>query len=250
MRRRTTMDELHFLKTDDDGIISDIRLEEDDGNADDDDDLSLGSLSTVEDLLQEDPLLEEYYSDNDSAIVKFQQTRDQKTIDVAKYMAEREMTPLQERMNAVTMIPNPIYCLYFILTCKWLSDSMLEQPDVQLLDTLDESQCITSTWFPKFHAMPPLTVLAIAFAITVHAPFSFLYHWRYASSLPPGLPRTTHWSRRMDQSFIHVASAFMAYGTTGSLDYFLGNVLFNADCIYRQFKKKVRGTLLRQSLPC
>jgi len=249
LRRRTTMEELEIILKRGDSVLSknmdensdaDHHLDDDDNDNDDDDDNSIGSLSTVEDLLQEDPLLEDYYDDNDSNIVKFQQTRDQKTLDVAKYMAEREMTPLQERMNAVTMIPNPIYCFYFIVASKWLSDAMIQQHDTQQLDTLDESQCITSTWFPRLYAMPPLTAVAIAFGITIHAPFSFLYHWRFASTLPPGLPRTNHWSRRMDQSFIHVASAFMAYGTTGNWDYFLGNVLFNGDCIYRQFKRKVR----------
>ena len=44
----------------------------------------------------------------------------------------------------------------------------------------------------------------------------------------------------MDQSMIHVASALIAYGTSGSWDFFVANAFYNADCIYRQFKAKVR----------
>lgn len=236
----------------------------DDDNDDDDDDISsVGSLSTVEDLLQEDPLLDDVYSNyddassvhsfhsfssshhnadktDDASVVKFSQTRDQKTIDVAQYMAQREMTPLQERMNAITMIPNPVYCLYFIVASLWLDPSYVQQAHHETSITVDEdAHCIRSSWFPQLHAMPPLTIIAVAFGIAVHAPFSFIYHWKYACALPAGFARTNHWSRRMDQSFIHVCSAFLAYGTSGSVDYFLGCLLFNADCIYRQFKRKV-----------
>ena len=33
--------------------------------------------------------------------------------DVHKYMAKREMTPLQERFNAVTVMPGAFYCFLF-----------------------------------------------------------------------------------------------------------------------------------------
>jgi len=63
---------------------------------------------------------------------------------------------------------------------------------------------------------------------------------RYAVLLPPGLPRIEHWSRRLDTSGIHFSSAFIAYGTSGSLTYFVLNAIYNAVCIRFQFEKKIR----------
>lgn len=179
-----------------------------------------------------------------------------KEVDVDQYMASREMTPQQERWNAITMIPSPLYCLYFLLAGLWVSPSLVEQAKVGRQDAEeplqvlgwsglandvigDDNGCIHSR-FHNMPALPPLPVLAVAVGIILHAPFSFLYHYKYAHALPPGLARTTHWSRRMDQSMIHVASAFMSFATSGSWDFFVANLLYNADCVYRQFKLKVR----------
>jgi len=170
-------------------------------------------------------------------------------LDLQQYMAKREMTATQERWNALTMIPSPVYCLYFLATGAWVNPSMVSEAKQEmdyfnmgsegLSGQLEGISCVR-TGLLDIPAIPPLPVLAVAFAIVSHAPFSFLYHWRYAHTLPAGAPRTTHWSRRMDQSMIHVASAFLSYATSGSWDFFLANVLFNAECIYRQFKHKVR----------
>jgi hypothetical protein len=249
MESSTTIQELEMTRRE--PTISDILMGDYD---EDDDDLdSIDSLSTVEDLVEdEDPLLQAV-EDSTSVtsievpqvkVVKFLPTNvtRRKELDVSKYMSEREMTPLQERMNAVTILPNPIYCLYFILAGHWVSQELLNEfRDKDVID-VDESLCIQSTWFPNFHAMPPATVLAVFLGITMHAPWSFLYHWKYASTLPPGLPRTSHWSRRMDHAMIHTASTFLAYANSASWDYLVANALFNADCIYRQFKPKVRLT--------
>ena len=51
--------------------------------------------------------------------------------------------------------------------------------------------------------------------------------------------RIPHWSRRLDHSFIHFASACASYGTTGRIDYFLLNVVFNLDCAIKQFENKI-----------
>lgn len=191
-----------------------------------------------------------------------------KEVDVEQYMAQREMTPLQERWNALTMIPNPIYCLYYLLAGLWVSNDLIQQVKSEAGTTWDSTfydgqtapsfgtfanymmgdanGCLTPSsawWGWPWHnmpALPPLPVVAVAFGICCHAPFSFLYHWKYAHTLPPGFARTNHWSRRMDQSMIHFASAFIAYATSGSWDFFVANALYNADCIYRQFKAKVR----------
>lgn len=158
---------------------------------------------------------------------------------VDAYMASREMTEQQERWNALTMIPSPLYCIYYILAGKWLNDATAAQVDFPE-EPFDESACIQSTWFPNFHAMPPLAVVFVALGIVIHAPFSFIYHWKYAHALPPGIARTDHVSRRLDQAMIHVASAFITYATSFSWEYFLSNILYNADCFHRQFHKEVR----------
>jgi hypothetical protein len=46
-----------------------------------------------------------------------------KELDVGKYMAGREMTPFQERMNAVTVMPGAFYCIMILLSGGWLSKS-------------------------------------------------------------------------------------------------------------------------------
>jgi hypothetical protein len=51
--------------------------------------------------------------------------------------------------------------------------------------------------------------------------------------------RIPHWSRRLDHSFIHFASACASYGTSGSVVYFLLNVVFNLDCAIKQFETKI-----------
>ena len=154
------------------------------------------------------------------------------------------MTPLQERMNAITVMPGAFYCFLFLLSGSWLKQSLEDEVQEDLLNgseiPIHESGCISSSWFPHLHAMPPLPVVAGAFGIILHAPFSFLYHWHYAHRLPPGLPRTTHWSRRMDQVMIHACSASMAYATSGRWDFFMANLLYNLDCIYRQLQHRVR----------
>ena len=162
--------------------------------------------------------------------------------EVGKYMAAREMTPLQERMNALTVLPSTFYCVMFFLSGSWLSQSFIEAYAKGMVDDdgFDSSQCITSSWFPHLHALPPLPPLAAAIGILCHAPFSMIYHWKYAHRLPPGLPRTNHWSRRMDQAMIHFCCAFMAYSSTGDWNFFLANALFNMDCFYRQFLREVR----------
>jgi hypothetical protein len=168
-----------------------------------------------------------------------------KEFDVDKYMASREMTPFQERMNAVTVMPGAFYCIMFLLSGAWLNKSFVEENGYEMMNTntgaiFDGSQCLSLSGMPHLHAVPPLPLIAAATGIVLHAPFSFIYHWKFAHRLPAGFARTNHWSRRMDQAMIHFCSATMAYATSGRLDFFLVNAVFNADCIYRQFLKRVR----------
>jgi hypothetical protein len=159
--------------------------------------------------------------------------------DVHTYMARREMTEQQELWNALTMIPSPLYCIYYLLAGKWLTYS---QEDYEYVP---EFECAHS---PIYYA--PLPVIFVALAIILHAPFSFLYHYKYACALPAGLARTDHWSRRLDQAMIHAASALISYSTSGSWYYFIANFFYNADCIRRHFEKKVRHGIVYMIFHC
>mmetsp|Transcript_3934 Transcript_3934/g.5691 ORF Transcript_3934/g.5691 Transcript_3934/m.5691 type:complete len:408 (+) Transcript_3934:308-1531(+) len=186
--------------------------------------------------------------------------------DSHKFMSKREMTVTQEKWNALTMIPNPIFCAYYLLSGAWLTQEIIdnvrmkietygEDYDTQSLLSIDASKsssfyslggllhyalddndgCVRSSWFPNLYALPPLPMVVVFFAITLHAPFSMVYHWKYATTLPPGLPRLSHWSRRLDHAFIHVSSALISFGTSGSWKYCFVNAAYNMDCIYKQF---------------
>lgn len=183
-------------------------------------------------------------NDNSKELLSVQRRAKSGEMDVDKYMADREMTPLQERLNAITVIPGAFYCLLFLLSGLWLNKGLEDEAREEILGSNyvlpDKSSCISLSWLPRFYALPPLPVAAVAFGIILHAPFSFLYHWHYSHRLPPGLPRTAHWSRRMDQAMIHVCSASMAYATSGGWDFFVINLFFNLESIYRLFGAKVR----------
>lgn len=228
-------------------------------------------LTMTAEQLQEEQ--EDMNSDNDdeellpipqatySVVQETTSTKEGKTIkgdlyvecDVHKYMASREMTPFQERMNAITMIPLPLYCFFYLLSGTWISPTLIEEAHEQLLlqqdDQVSSPSCLewsssfgSSSWISwlmqNVHAMPPLPILAIMFGCTVHAPFSFLYHWKYAHALAPKA-RTMHWSRRMDQVMLHVCGSFSAFGSTGSFLFFWISVIFNVESIFRQFETKV-----------
>lgn len=185
--------------------------------------------------------------------------------DLQQYMAKREMTPTQERWNALTMIPGPFFCMYYLLSGLWMDIGMIQkaQQDTQNFGASaiyeqtesdpmrlahwlnrwmgeNDTGCLPNDHWSGLPALPPLPLLAVALGIISHAPFSINYHWTYAHALPSGAARTTHWSRRMDHVMIHFASACISYATSGSFDYFWANLLYNADCMYRQFKHKVR----------
>jgi len=154
----------------------------------------------------------------------------------------RDMTPLQEQINAITIIPNACYCLYFLLGRKWMSTEVIERAR-EAFSSVDVTSFPWIQNMMEFHPAtitPPLAVLAVAIGIILHAPFSFMYHWLCAHHLPPGVARIEHWSGRLDKSFIHVMSTCMSYATSGSWKYFLVCAILNADCIYRQFLPEVR----------
>mmetsp|Transcript_34097 Transcript_34097/g.78709 ORF Transcript_34097/g.78709 Transcript_34097/m.78709 type:complete len:239 (-) Transcript_34097:114-830(-) len=102
--------------------------------------------------------------------------------------------------------------------------------------------CFQSNWFPSLHAMPPPTVIAIAFGTCIHAPFSFVYHWKYCTSLDHPFDRVNHISRRLDSAFIHLLCAFYSFGGSGSVGYFLISSIINAFFFAKHFDAKVRIT--------
>ncbi|KAL7475478.1 hypothetical protein ACHAW6_001391 [Cyclotella cf. meneghiniana] len=179
------------------------------------------------------------------------------TFDFQAYNEKRVMTPLQERLNAMTMLPVMVYVIYFVISGCWASQSVGGQGFDNLAEESGDwtalasyvfwddqrfvanTGCINISWLPHLHALPPLPVLAGAVGMVVHAPFSFLYHWSYATKLHPS-KRIEHWSRRLDHAFIHFASACLSYATSGRVDYFLVTAAYNLDCAYRQFERRVR----------
>lgn len=173
-----------------------------------------------------------------------------------EFLDKRSMTPTQERINALTMIPGMLYSLYFLIAGKWIVP--MDDQHFQFLQTdtsvwadmaretfgsehtLTEGfGCINSDVFPNMPALPPLPVFAAAFGLLAHSPLSMLYHWKYATTIHQS-KRIQHWSRRLDNAMIHFASACAAYATTGSLTYFILNAIFNLDCAYRQFEEKIQ----------
>mmetsp|Transcript_1297 Transcript_1297/g.2814 ORF Transcript_1297/g.2814 Transcript_1297/m.2814 type:complete len:376 (+) Transcript_1297:199-1326(+) len=163
---------------------------------------------------------------------------------LSMFMKSRMMTPQQERLNALTMVPNPLYCLYFILSGGWMlrfaMDARIQSETSQFLPTgFDPSVCIQSEWFPNMHLLPPKTVMAIALGYLVHAPFSFVYHWKYCTSLKDGFDRVNHLSRRLDSAFIHVCCAIHSYGLSGSVTYFIISCFINAYFFLMHFENKI-----------
>ena len=283
--RLTTMEELEMMALN--NSESDLQLKEADGDSVDldgfcgntDDRSESSSMSSEDDFFmdlkptifhhtdeseqQDEEILvvpDQVMGNKSFSIVRFshRKRRILEEVNVEEYMAKREMTATQERLNAITMIPSPLYLVYYILSASWLSDyRILDARDAMAANSTatgylrgfrafanealgDSHGCLSPSIFHNMPALPPLPVLACAFGIMVHAPFSILYHYKYAHSLPPGSARTNHWSRRMDQAMIHVCSIFLSFATSGSKDFFLANLLFNLECVYRQFEHKVR----------
>mmetsp|Transcript_8157 Transcript_8157/g.11709 ORF Transcript_8157/g.11709 Transcript_8157/m.11709 type:complete len:399 (-) Transcript_8157:144-1340(-) len=228
------------------GDALDTSLSETSSSSDSDEECSLPEMLLDEvDALESPPkdkgILLHRKEESDLEITK-EEKASKKEFDVSAYMSVREMTPLQERINAITVIPNAFYCLYFLLAGKWLDTEVIERAR-EAFSSVDVTSFPWIQNMMEFHPAtitPPLAVLAVAIGFILHTPFSFMYHWMCAHHLPPGVARIEHWSGRLDKSFIHVMSTCMSYATSGSWKYFLVCALLNADCIYRQFLPEVR----------
>jgi len=158
--------------------------------------------------------------------------------DVHRYMNKREMSPLQERCNALTILPGALYCIYFVLNGNWITAKGAAD-SIVVADYFDQGSCLNISFLPNLSAIPPAPILLNMFGVLAHCPFSFLYHWKYAIELQAGAPRICHWSRRMDHFFIHVSSALTAFSTSGSWTYFLLCTIFNSVSAVRHFDEKI-----------
>ena len=168
-------------------------------------------------------------------------------VDVDTYMSKREMTPLQEQWNAYTMVPPLMAVFYHVLAGFWIPQPLVQSLRLEISPNAtewpaawmgDPSDCwSTCSFWPA--AQPPYTVLAMLAGVLLHFPWSFLYHYRYATVLKSAAARTKHWSRRMDHAMIHIAAALFCYATSARLDYSLATTLFNLDSAYKQFQDKI-----------
>lgn len=155
--------------------------------------------------------------------------------DPVQYGNKRQMTILQERANALCMVPCFAYCFYYLTTtAHWVCPDMIEEARSGLnkngAAAEDVDGCIDSWLLPNMWYLPPPTVLCIGVGIFIHNPASFLYHWKYCTD-PTVLDKIDHWARRLDQSLIHLSGALWSYGVSGSPAYFALNLLYNLDCI-------------------
>eukprot|EP00980_Cylindrotheca_fusiformis_P004386 scaffold925_cov129-Cylindrotheca_fusiformis.AAC.39 len=184
-------------------------------------------------------LIESFESDYNFSEHDFVPHATLKQKDQEEFVKKREMSPLQERLNGVTTLPAGFYCFLFLVSGSWLDVTRFQSAREDLLaENFDGAGCISISWLPNLHALPPLPVIAAALSMILHMPFSFLYHWTYAHRLSP-TARLNHWSRRMDQSMLHVYAALLSYSYSGRFDFFALNLMFNIDCIYRQFEATV-----------
>ena len=161
-----------------------------------------------------------------------------------KYANKRTMTPLQEKINALTILPSGIYCIHYLWTGKWIRPetwewaagaAAAEAATAAAASTHYHDTTITTSgtmydctshrsflysafpYLPPIPIPPPTTILAICVGILLHCPCSFLYHWKYAAANPKNATeRFQHWSRRLDHSAIHLCSMFWAYGLSGT----------------------------------
>lgn len=65
-----------------------------------------------------------------------------KNFDAQAYLDKRVMTPMQERANALTILPNMFYCIYFVLAGCWLTSEALENASQSVGDELGSENSI------------------------------------------------------------------------------------------------------------
>jgi hypothetical protein len=123
---------------------------------------SSDSLSTVDNSMEDGPFLVgvEYAATETDHATEPERQLPKHELDVVKYLTKREMTPFQERMNAITILPNPIYCLYFISAGLWVPSQQLLLDET--IAPIDESLCLHWPLFPNFTALPSDSVRCLS----------------------------------------------------------------------------------------
>lgn len=90
------------------------------------------------------------------------------------------------------------------------------------------------------HEHMPLHAWVLVTSVWVHLPFSLVYHVECALRRDDTFDPLRCWSRRLDNSFIHVSAACIAFGTShGSVPYLVACALFNAVAIARHWQDEV-----------
>jgi len=168
----------------------------------------LVTVSSEEDseLDEENNLADELLDDIEMIVTACTSKGSQEELDtISKRALERAMNSTQEVWNAVTMLIAPCYSLYYLLSGSWLSSAHIENYRINsMTDSLNPMLlsgndflsgsvgCIQSSMFPNFHALPPLTVIAIVSGMVLHAPACIIYHLLCAFKIPQGAERIDH----------------------------------------------------------
>lgn len=153
--------------------------------------------------------------------------REEPDFNAKAYLDKRVMSSAQEWFNAFTMLPGMLYSLDFLVGGRWREG------------VGDDSTWTDDAWTGGGACLPPLPLVAGASACLLYSSCSILHHCLCAVTLAPSA-RVAHWSRRLDAASIHLASAIASYATTGRADYCLLTLLFNLDCIAKQFEEEIR----------
>ena len=163
-----------------------------------------------------------------------------------KKCEERSMTRNQEIWNAVTMLPTPLFGLYFIFSGSWITEENLVKANEILLGNKPdflvgvEDKCISSAFFPNLHALPPWTTMSVVIGYLLHSPCSIYFHLLCAFKLHTWQERLNHWSRRLDQAMIHIMGVFIVFGMSGNIRLGVIHLLFSIDSSYRLFQPGFR----------
>ena len=171
---------------------------------------------------------------------------------------KRHMSRNQEIWNAVTMIFPAGIGIHYLLSSGFISEDDIlraeQSPRAQNIRTMNimfgattstgsddqKYQCISSPYFPSLHALPPIATISVALGYILHSPCSMFYHYLCAFKLDTAPQRMHHWSRRLDQSMIHILGCFVNFGISGSIAYCLMTLAFSVDSIVRLFKPGFR----------
>jgi len=108
------------------------------------------------------------------------------------------MSPTQELLNAVTMLPTACMSLHMLL-----------------FDSASYGDAV------------------LAAAILMHFPFSFVYHTHCAMRHGSVHPVENNVFLKLDLAFIHISGSFIALATSGSVLWFSATFVFNLFSVYR-----------------